>query len=137
MRNFTKLLSFLLLICILLSVVSCIADQVPDNTAGSAVTTTGSVPSTDIEPPISEPVSFELTKNFKIVRPAEPDTLEMDAAKLLARGIKSAYGFNCSTVSDFAPGGVVKPNEFEILIGNTNRNESKEAYSSLTAAHKH
>ena len=133
MRSFTKLISALLLICICLSVISCQNAQSPNVTTSTSSSTgsTTTAPSTNVEPPVTEPVSFNLTKNFKIVRPAEPDTLEMNAAKLLSRGIKSAYGFSCSTVSDFAPGGNVKPNEFEILVGNTNRNESKEAYSSL------
>ncbi len=134
MKSFTKLISVLLLICICFSAISC------QNTPSSNVTTTSSssaasttsAPSTELDPPVNEPVSFDLTKDFKIVRPAEPDAIEMDAAKLLSRGIKSACGIICSTASDFAPGGEVKPNKYEILIGSTNRNESQEVYNSLS-----
>ena len=138
MKRFTKLISALLLMCILLSAVSCANENKPVETkpksttsASTTTPTTTSASTTAPEPPLVEPVSFKLTENFMIVRPAEPDTVEMDAARLLSKGIRSAYGFSCTTVSDFAPGGKVNPNEFEILVGNTNRNESKSLYSEL------
>ena len=134
MKTYSRLLSVIIIICIFLCAVSCQNNEAPGVTTASADSTnkiSTSAASTETEPPVNEPVSFNLTKNFKIIRPAEPDILEMNAARLLTRGIKSSCGFSCSTVSDFTPGGEVKPNEFEILIGETNRSESREVFNNL------
>lgn len=77
-------------------------------------------------------ISFELTEDYILVRPDETDPVEVKALQLLSRGIASACGVRCSMATDFTRSGdEVKPGEFEILIGKTNRAESREVAGDL------
>lgn len=118
MKNkFLRLIALLLLSVFVLSSASCGGDVTPtETTAGIEITT---------ETPETEPISFSITADYKLVRPDVADKLEIEALQLLARGIKSVYGFSCQMVTDFKkPTEEIKRNEFEILIGETNRDES-------------
>lgn len=76
--------------------------------------------------------SFEITKDFVIVRPDIDNNEEIEALKLLNRCIKSAYGYSLSCTTDFVrPGTEIKPAEREILIGGTNRPESQSVAEGL------
>lgn len=109
-------LSLLLLLSLLAICISC-GNATADETTESLETT---APITS-----AEPISFSITADYKLVRPDAADELEIEALQLLARGIKSIYGFSCQMVTDFKkPQEELIRNEFEILIGGTNRDES-------------
>jgi len=118
MKNkFLRLLALLLLSSIIISCVSCTASIPEETTAGSNGVTTQS--------PETEPLSFSITADYKLVRADEADQQEVKAIQLLARGIKSACGVTCQMITDFKkPTEELKRNEFEILVGVTNRDES-------------
>ena len=127
MKPMTKLLSLFLLLLLLLGTVACVAEQLPEDT--TAETTTEAVTEETTE---AGPVSFALTTSYLIIRPETADKQEILSIQLLSRAIKSAYGFDCRMTTDFTrKGEEVKPNEFEILVGATNRNESKALSVSL------
>ena len=118
-----RLLAALLLACMLLSSVSC-AVNTPEETT---------TPVTEIPAETTAPeITFSITEDYYLVRPDETDQTEVQAIQLLSRGITSAYGFRCLMTTDFKkPSEEVKPNEFEILIGKTNRAESIEVSADL------
>ena len=118
MKNrFIRLIALLLLSVFVLTSASCGGDVTPEETtAGIDITT---------QTPETEPIGFSITADYKLVRPDIADKLEIEALQLLSRGIKSVYGFSCYMVTDFKkPTEELKRNEFEILIGETNRDES-------------
>lgn len=118
MKNrFLRLIALLLLSVFVLTSASCGGDVTPEETtAGIDITT---------QTPETEPIGFNITADYKLVRPDIADKLEIEALQLLSRGIKSVYGFSCYMVTDFKkPTEELKRNEFEILIGETNRDES-------------
>lgn len=125
MKNkFQRLLSLLLLACIALGAVSC--------TGGVSEETTLPIVETTAEPVIEE-VKFSLTTNFKLVRPDEAESGEIEALQLISRGIERVCGFKLQMATDYTKKGAeVVPNEFEILIGKTNRADSISAYEELT-----
>ena len=135
-NNFlSQILSALLLICVVFGCVSCnktTPPTEPSSTTQSAVETTTAPSTTETVLPPEEPLSFKLTADYKLVRPDGINSTSVAALQLLARGIKSAYGFDCEMITDITrKGAEVKPNEFEILVGATNRNESKAISPSL------
>lgn len=117
MKNkFLRLLALLLLSSVVISCASCKGSVPEETTAGIEITT---------QAPETEPISFSITADYKLVRPDKADALEIEALQLLSRGIKSVYGVTCRMVTDFKkPTEELKRNEFEILIGGTNRDES-------------
>ena len=120
-----RLISLFLLLSLLLSAVACTQTPAEDEitTEGQAETTT----------PETEQLSFSITADYKLLRPDESAQGEIDALKLLSRGIKSVYGFSCQMLTDFKkPSEELKRNEFEILVGATNRPESAELAESLS-----
>jgi hypothetical protein len=123
MKTLTKLLSGLLILCILLLSASC---EQPASTEGTTEGISESLTETEA------PVSFELTEKFILICPELADPVEFEAVQLLSRGIRSAFGFYCEMTTDFTrKGAEVQPNEFEILVGRTNRNESRELFVEL------
>ena len=124
-----KLLSILLAICLMLSAISCTpktpADdpQPPVEQPGEDVGASDQ-PNDPQEP--TEPITFSLTKDFVIVRPDEKVTEEVDALQLLGRGLQSACGVRFSKGTDYLE------NEFEILIGSTNREASQASLADLS-----
>lgn len=120
-----RLISLFLLLSLLLSAVACTQTPAEDEitTEGQAETTT----------PETEQLSFSITADYKLLRPDESAQGEIDALKLLSRGIKSVHGFSCQMLTDFKkPSEELKRNEFEILVGATNRPESAELAESLS-----
>ena len=127
MKPMTKLLSLFLLLLLLLGTVACVAEQLPEDT--TAASTSASLTEETTE---AGPVSFSLTSSYLLIRPENADKLEISAIQLISRAIKSACGIDCKMTTDFTrKGEEVKPAEFEILIGATNRNESKALTSTL------
>ncbi len=118
MKSFLlRLISLFLLSCILLSGTGCNSAS-PEETLplNENITT---------EAPETEPISFSFTADYKLIRPDAANSDEIEAIKLLSRGIKSACGFSCQMLTDFKKATEeLKRNEFEILIGTTNRGES-------------
>ena len=124
-NNFKRLLSLFLLACTLLGSVSC---------AGGAGEET-TLPTTDAitEAPETEALGFTLHADFKLCRPDDAANDEIAAVQLLSRGLQSALGFRMSMSTDFTrKGAEVKPEEFEILVGQTNRTDSVNALKELT-----
>lgn len=118
-----RLLSALLIACMLFSLVSC-TGNIPEETTSAL--TEGPAETT------APGITFSLTADYSLVRPDETDPTEVKALQLLSRGITSAYGIRCSMLTDFTrPSDEVKPNEFEILVGKTNRAESIEVAANL------
>ena len=111
-----------LALAILIAFASCgrtVPPSGPDTTAGASTTA-------------APDPSFEITKDFVIVRPDIDNNEEIEALKLLNRCVKSAYGYSLSCTTDFVrPGTEIKPAEREILIGGTNRPESQSVAEGL------
>lgn len=120
-----RLLSWLLSLTLLLSIVSCTQGSVPtDTTLGDAVSS---------QAPETEPISFSITADYKLVRPDVAGDGEIDAIQLFSRAVKTVFGFSCQMVTDFKkPTEELKRNEYEILIGKTNRPESAELSAEFT-----
>ena len=66
--------------------------------------------------------------NFKIIRPADSNQLEISAASLLQSAVKSKFGTSPAIKSDTLES---DPDTLEILIGTTSRKESQEAAEAL------
>ena len=111
-----------LALAILIAFASCgrtVPPSGPDTTAGASTTA-------------APDPSFEISKDFVIVRPDTDKDEEIEALKLLNRCIKSAYGYSLSCTTDFVmPGTEIKPAEREILISGTNRPESQSVAEGL------
>lgn len=114
-----------MLACILLGAVSC--------TGGEGEITTEQITEAITDAPETESPSFSLTADYKLVRPDDSDSSEVTAIQLLSRGLESAMGFKLQMTTDFTKKGAeVVPNEYEILVGATNRADSVAARESLT-----
>lgn len=122
--NFKRLLSLFLLACLIFGSVSC--------TGGTAEETTSPITDAITEAPETEALGFTLTAEYNLVRPDESDDDEVKALQILKRGIESACGLRLPMATDFTrKGAEVVPNEFEILVGATNRADSISARESL------
>ena len=85
------------------------------------------------EAPETEAPGFNLHAEFKLCRPDEAADDEVAAIQLLKRGIESSLGFKLSMSTDFTKKGAeVKPEKYEILVGQTNRADSVSALENLT-----
>ena len=114
-----------MLACILLGAVSC--------TGGEGEITTEQITEAITDAPETESPSFSLTADYKLVRPDDSDSSEVAAIQLLSRGLESVMGFKLPMTTDFTKKGAeVVPNEYEILVGATNRADSVAARESLT-----
>ena len=124
-EKFSRLLSLLLLACILFGAVSC--------TGGESEITTEQITEAITDAPETESPAFTLTADYKLVRPDDSDSSEVAAIQLLSRGLESATGIKCPMTTDFTKKGAeIIPNEYEILVGATNRADSVAARESLT-----
>ena len=96
-----------LALAILISFAACgrnVTPPAPDTTVGESTTS-------------APDPSFEITKDFVIVRPDIDNDEEIEALKLLNRCVKSACGYSLSCTTDFVrPGTEIKPAEREILL---------------------
>ena len=120
--NFRRLLALLLLACTLLGAVACTGESI-DETTQPIVT----------EAPETEAPAFSLHTEFKLCRPDEAADDEVAAMQLLSRGLESALGYRLSMATDFTKKGAeVKPEKYEILVGQTNRADSVSALENLT-----
>lgn len=124
-ERFLRLLSLFLFACILFGAVSC--------AEGESEVTTEQITDAITDAPETEARGFSLTADYKLVRPEDADPLEVKAIQLLSRGIESATGVRLSMTTDFTKKGEeVKPGEFEILVGTTNRADSTAISEPLT-----
>lgn len=124
-NSFKRFLSLLLLACILLGAVSC--------TGGAGEITEAITEAITTSAPETEAPGFSLTADYKLVRPDASADGEVKAIQLLSRGLESATGIKLSMATDFTKKGAeVVPNEYEILVGATNRAESVSARENLT-----
>ena len=124
-NNFKRFLSLFLLACLVLGSVSC--------TGGAGEETTLPITDAITEAPETEALGFNLHADFKLCRPDDAANDEIAAVQLLSRGLQSALGFRISMSTDFTKKGAeVKPEEFEILVGQTNRTDSVNALKDLT-----
>ena len=121
MKKFLKFLTAVLVLCQLVGIFSaCTTDKVDVN-----------------ESEETQEESFVLTKEFLasyvIVTPRDTSEDITAVAKLLQRSIKDAYGITLEIRDDFIIEGTDDfcEAEYEILIGNTNRNECREYYANV------
>ena len=125
-NKFFRLLSLLLLACVLLGAISCTGTSGEDSSAPITTDALTDAPETEAPP-------FSLSADYRLVRPDEADADVVEALQILSRGIESAIGIRIQMATDFTKKGEeVVPNEFEILVGSTNRAESVSASESLT-----
>jgi len=121
-NNIMKLLCFILAAAMLFSLAACTSGD-PENTAADS---TAPADTTEAEK------TFDLSKDYVIVRPDTTDDNEVAALQLVGRCLRSYFGSSLSATTDFVKSGQeVTPAKYEILIGATNRNESQEALSTL------
>ena len=118
-----RILSLILLILILVPFVSCAKD-----TEDTVITTTvGDTTTASVEK------EFLLNAKFKIIRSEFiTDSTIVEAMNYLRDAVDDSCGFKLFLSDDWyrESAGLV-PNEYEILIGRTNRPQSDEAYDSL------
>ncbi len=75
----------------------------------------------------TQALPFNLTEQFVVVRPDEADEQTIASGQLLIRAITEIYGFSPVFKTDWAKTpDDIKPYEYEILIGKTNREISKQ-----------
>lgn len=124
MKKLNRLISWLLLLALLLSFAACSRTGGGETTAPEEITT---------QTPETEPLPFSITADYKLIRPDASAPEEIEAIQLLSRAIKNTFGFSCQMLTDFKkPSEELKRNEYEILIGDTNRPESAELAGKYT-----
>lgn len=139
--TYLKLLSLLLALCMLFSAVACTQEPPADDT-NPPVEQPGDNPGEPEQPEQPEepdqpeqpeqpeepvaPTEFVLNGSYVLVRPDDKTDEEVAALQLLGRGLQSAYGVRFSKGTDYVE------NEFEILIGETNREASQKAGEELS-----
>ncbi len=84
------------------------------------------------EPDVTEPDNpFVIDERYTIVRSDVSDD-GIKAAQYILKAIETLTGIRLKMTTDYVKDGEdVVPNEFEILVGDTNRKESYDLYSSL------
>jgi len=117
-----RFLSLILVSVMLLACISCQGKDTPETTTPSetVVTTESAKP-------------FVINASFKIIRSEFiTDQTIVEAMQYIRKAIEEAYGHRLSLTDDWyrESAGLV-PNDYEILIGRTNRPQSKAAYDSL------
>lgn len=113
-------LALMLLFAMLFACISC---------AGTSNDQTTTPESTTIQ----EPVTFLLNENVKIIRSVYYTDIDIvEAAQYIKSAIRATYGHIVKLSDDWykESEGLI-PNEYEILIGRTNRPQSQEAYDDL------
>ena len=124
-----KLISFLLALCMLVSLAGC--NESSEEQVEPAPSNDEQTPNEPEQP--EEVSSITLNDSYVLVRPDLQTQEEVDAMLLLGRGLESAYGTRFPVGTDYIPrgeeGGI---NEFEILIGETNREASQLAMGELS-----
>jgi exopolysaccharide biosynthesis protein len=124
MKQLKRIIAWLLLTVILLSFAACNRSEGDETTAQADIST---------QAPQTEPLSFSITADYKLIRPDESAPAEIEAIQLFSRAVKSVFGFSCQMLTDFKkPSEELKRNEYEILIGMTNRPESSELAGEFT-----
>lgn len=122
MKNrYTKILSLLIALLMAFSMVACTDTPPseipvdPDNGSGNT------------QP---EQTELAITPAFVIIRPDDKVAEEVEAVQLLKRALTSLYGSKFEIQTDWRKDDE-SVNEFEILVGKTNRKESQELYNEL------
>lgn len=139
-RSFLAFLAVLIIVCF----VACekgSGDDLPNDSVADTTVSLTSESVTDHEIANTEdtlpvettgaPIKFTISSDYTLIRPAEPKgDEEIKALELLSRGIKSACKTYCRSKTDFISSSSQR-GEFEILVGATNRAESRELSDSL------
>lgn len=125
---YIKVVAIALMLSLALSALGCNGGE------GQEMTTPSDVPAAaDPEDTAAPAAEFYLHENFKIVRPDEGTDVEIEALRLLLRGIESATGLALKAGTDFTrPDADVVAGEYEILIGATNRPQSVETAAQMS-----
>ena len=116
MKNTRIFIALIAVIALMLCFVSCKNNDVPP--------VTNTPPASNTEPELV--IDAETLAKYTIVRRDEATTEEKNAATTLATDIEAAFGVNLTVVSDFETA-----TEYEILVGETNRDESAASYDGL------
>jgi len=121
------------LLCLVIALITVLTFSACKDPSGSDIDPDTTSPITDPNLPLKEPQQFSITSSYVLVRPDERNAAEISAIDLLSRGIKSAYGVDITDTTDFLRHNEeVKPYEFEIIVGPTNRQDSLRLYSELS-----
>ena len=115
MKNLKKLLSVLLAVVFVLSMMVACNPTVEGPGESSTPTET--------DPPVPKKDPITLTTDYVVVRPEICNDAVEDAAISLTNALSDALGTRVSIKEDFLYGDM-KPADYEILIGQTNREES-------------
>lgn len=120
-----RFISALLAALLLLGAASC-GTKIPAETTAANDTTA---------PPSTEAafLPFNISSDYVLVRPEKGAPEEQDAITLINRGLNAVTGAAFKLTTDWVRrGDEVKPAPFEILIGPTNRTQSKDTYNNLS-----
>jgi len=116
MKNTRIFIALIAVIALMLCFVSCQKNDVPP--------VTNTPPASDTEPELV--IDAETLAKYTIVRRDEATKEEKNAATTLATDMEAAFGVKLTVVSDFETA-----TEYEILVGETNRDESAASYDGL------
>ena len=127
MKTFVKLLSMILAIICVLSVISaCTPAEPPEETPEDGSSSETNPPETTAPP--KDPIT--ITADYVVVRPEICSDAAQQAAVDITNALSDALGSRVSIKEDFLFGDM-KPAELEILVGNTNREESQKVLGGI------
>ncbi len=125
MKNWTRFFSLLLaLVCVAGTLIACQPKQ-PDETPSATPTTTPSETPKPEDPERFLTLVDGAATSYTIIRPSETTTAVKNAGKKMREGLR-AYVKDVTLTEDFLMKDQ-QPGTYEILIGQTNREESIEA----------
>ena len=128
MKKIAKILSMILALIFVVSAFA--ACQTPDDPAKESGNNQGSEtdPVIETDPP-KDPLQLTEgdTCKYTIVRPMNAGDAVKNASVNIKNALSEAIGGNAVSISEDFLASNMKPGEFEILVGNTNREESAKA----------
>ncbi len=139
-QTWIRILCAALMLCMLLSAMGCQNDPPVDTEqpgdGPSDTTPPDQAPGNPSDPGTDDPpaqiTDFQLNESYVLVRPDTKTDDEVEAIALLGRGLESAYGHPFAMGTDYVgKDGASAANQYEILIGATNRPESQAVIGEL------
>ena len=128
MKKFAKILSMILALIFVVSAFA--ACQTPDDPAKESGNNQGSETDPVIETDLPKD-PLQLTEGdtckYTVVRPMNAGDAVKNASVNIKNALSEAIGGNAVSISEDFLASNMKPGEFEILVGNTNREESAKA----------
>lgn len=121
MKHLKKALSLLLTVVFVLSMFAACTPAVEPAESSTPEET---------DPPVPKKDPITITTDYVVVRPEICNDAVEDAAVLLTNALSDALGTRVSIKEDFLYGDM-KPADYEILIGQTNREESANVFETI------